>query len=70
MTSLYTFRLATKIICDCHGFSIVSSENVKYVTSQEIIHSESDVKPKLCTYHHIVGQLHVQANTNKMYTLF
>ena len=44
--SLYTFWLATKIICDCHGFSIVGSENVKYVTSQEIIHSESDVKPR------------------------
>ena len=28
------------------GFSIVGSENVKYVTSQEIIHSESDVKPR------------------------
>ena len=46
ITSLYTFRMATKIICDCHRFSIVGSENVKYVTSQEIIHSESDVKPR------------------------
>ena len=38
-TSLNTFRLAIKIICDCHGFSIVGSENVKYVTSQEILYN-------------------------------